>query len=211
MTRLLVSGLAGLGLTLALGLGPTAARAAPQAQICSLPGVVQLGFQACPQPLFLNPQGQFVTPQGVVVSAPGFFLTAQGQIVTPQGVVISPAGFVSTPQGLAFNPQQLDDDAHGRLVGCVARNAPHDDHGQIVRAVAHEGIEAADDSALLGSLIAGCLAEIGSVTTGTTTFVPVPLVNTGRGDDDHDRGDDHGGDRGHRGRGDDHGGRGRGR
>jgi hypothetical protein len=147
--------------------------------------------------LFLNPQGQLVTPQGAVVSAPGFFLNPQGQIVTPQGVVINPSGFVMTPQGLAFNPQQLDDDTHGRLVSCVARNAPHDGHGQIVSAVAREGIEAADDSVLLGSLVGQCLAEIGGVNVATTPFAPVTIVNPGRGDDD----DDHGGDRGRRGRG----------
>src|SRR4051812_17960110 len=189
MTRRLTAGLSGLGLTLALTLAPTTASAAPQTQVCSLPELMQLGFQACPPPLFLNPQGQFMTPQGMVVSAPGFFLNAQGQIVTPQGIVISPTGFVMTPQGLTFNPDQLDDDAHGRLVGCVARNAPHDGHGQIVRAVAREGIEAADDSVLLGGLITGCLAEMASVNAATTTFAPITIVNPGR-DDDHDRGDD---------------------
>jgi hypothetical protein len=199
-------GLAGLGLTLALTVGPAAAQAAPQGQVCSLPGVVQFGFQVCPPPLFLNPQGQLVTPQGVVVSGPGFFLNAQGQIVTPQGVVIDPSGFVVTPQGLAFNPQQLDDDTHGRLVSCVARNAPHDDHGGIVSAVAREGVDAADDSVLLGSLVAQCLAELSAVNTATTTFVPVPLVTPGAVDDDHGRGrgrgnDDRGGPRGNRGRG----------
>ncbi|HZS02047.1 MAG TPA: hypothetical protein VFE37_25240 [Chloroflexota bacterium] len=208
MKRLLSCGLAALALALALG--PAAARAAPQAQLCTLPGVVQFGFQVCPQPFFLNGQGQLVTPQGVVVGGPGFFLNPQGQLVTPQGVVIDPSGFVLTPQGLVFNPQQLDDDAHGRLVSCVARHAPHDDHGHIVSEVAREGIEAADDSVLLGSLVAQCLAEIGTVTTGTTTFVPVPLVNAGRDDDDHDRrpgrdrdhgDDDHGSSRGDRGRG----------
>jgi hypothetical protein len=204
MKRVLSYTLAGLGLTLALTLGPAAARAAPAGQVCTLPGVVQLGFQACPLPLFLGPQGQLITPQGIPVSAPGFFLNAQGQIVTPQGVVISPNGFVTTPQGLVFNPQQLDDDARGRLVSCVARNAPHDDHGQIVRAVAREGIEAADDSLLLGSLVAGCLAEISAINTATATGAPIIVIS---GDDDRGRGRDRG--RGHDDRGgDDHGGRG---
>src|SRR4051794_8387820 len=95
MRRLLAATLTGLGLTLGATLAPPAS-AAPQAQGCSLPELMQLGFQACPPPLFLNPQGQFMTPQGMIVSAPGFFLNAQGQIVTPQGLVISPTGFVMT-------------------------------------------------------------------------------------------------------------------
>jgi hypothetical protein len=212
MKRLLSYGLAGLGLTLALSLGPAAAQAAPEGQVCTLPGVVQVGFQACPVPLFLGPQGQLMTPQGNTVSAPGFFLNAQGQIVTPQGVVISPAGFVTSPQGLAFNPHQLDDDSHGRLVSCVSRNAPRDGHGQIVRAVAREGIDAADDSAVIGSLVAGCLAEMGAINAATATGAPIVVVNSG--DDDRGRGRDRGrgdDDRGGDDRGNSHGNRGRGR
>jgi hypothetical protein len=209
MKRLLSYGLAGLGLTLALSLGPAAARAAPEGQVCTLPTVLQFGFQACPPPLFLGSQGQLLTPQGMPIGVPGFSVNAQGQLVTPQGLVINPNGFVATPQGLAFNPQDLDDDSHGRLVSCVARNAPRDGHGQIVRAVAREGIEAADDGALVGALVAQCLAEIGTVNTATTTVPPITVVNQGPGPDDdrghgRDRGrgnDDHGNSRGNRGRG----------
>lgn len=208
MKRLIASGLAGIGLALALAGGPAGARAAPDDQMCALPGVVQFGFQACPQPLFLNAQGQLITAQGVAVSVPGFFLNGQGQLVTPQGVVISPNGFVMTPQGLALNPQDLDDAAQGALVSCVARNAPHDGRGQIVSAVAREGIDAADDSVVLGTLVAQCLGELGNVNTGAITAAPVTTVNPGRGDDDdhngrgedHGRGNDHG-PRGNRGRG----------